>query len=64
VAIACSNEDAGLFSDASRKTYKLPPSSSLNIVISALIKKELVYKNGSKYKISNPVFREWIQLLP
>jgi len=55
--------DEGIFSDAVKIQYDLPVSSSLNVVLKALQKKGLVYKSGNNYKITNPVFKEWLYSL-
>lgn len=59
-AIACSNTQTELFSKASREKYDLPVSSTLTISIKGLIKKNLIYKYKGKYKMNNPVFKEWV----
>ena len=58
-ALADLNED-GIFSEAAKERYDLPVSSSLNEVIKALQKKGLIYKSEEGYKITNPVFKEWL----
>jgi len=58
-AIAMLNE-AGIYSEETRKKYGLPVSSSLNEVLKSLQKKGLIYKSPNTYKITNPVFKEWL----
>jgi AAA+ ATPase superfamily predicted ATPase len=50
----------GIYSEESRINYGLPVSSSLNEVLKSLQKKGLVYKSEDTYKITNPVFKEWL----
>ncbi|MGW8314403.1 MAG: AAA family ATPase [Bacteroidales bacterium] len=52
--------DAGIYSEAAKVRYNLPVTSSLNEVVRALQKKGLIYKSEEGYRISNPVFREWL----
>jgi len=51
---------SGIFSESVRTQYDLPVSSSLNEVLKALRKKGLIYKEREIYKITNPVFKEWL----
>ena len=63
-AIAQMEDKQELFSDKVRKDFGLPVSSSIAITLKALIKKSLVYKTPKgKYRIDNPVFKEWIYRL-
>ena len=63
-AIAQMEDKQELFSDKVRKDFGLPVSSSIAITLKALIKKSLVYKTPEgKYRIDNPVFKEWIYRL-
>lgn len=59
-AVALSDNETELYSKESQVKYGLPASSTLTISIKALIKKDLVYKYKGKYKMVNPVFREWL----
>ena len=52
-----------IFSNTSRKKYNLPTSSTLSTSIKSLIQKDLIYKDGNQYKLSNPVFSNWIKTL-
>ena len=52
--------DAGIFSESIRDQYDLPVSSSLNEVLKALQRKGLIFKAEESYKITNPVFKEWL----
>lgn len=52
--------EEGIFSESVRNKYNLPVSSSLNEVLVALQKKGLIYKSENSYKITNPVFKEWL----
>jgi AAA+ ATPase superfamily predicted ATPase len=56
-------EEPGIFAEDTRIKFGLPVSSSLNEVLKALQKKGLVYKVQDIYKITNPVFKEWLILL-
>ena len=58
-AISRLNEP-GIFSEKTRIKFGLPVSSSLNEVIKALQKKGLIYKAQDTYKITNPIFKEWL----
>ena len=53
-------DDEGIFSGTVRTQYDLPVSSSLHEVLKALQKKGLIYKTGDVYKLTNPVFKEWL----
>ena len=61
-AIAIMNEP-GIFSGETRIKFGLPVSSSLNEVLKALLKKGLIYKAQDLYKITNPIFKEWLTWL-
>jgi len=50
----------GLFSESMRVRYDLPVSSTLNEALKALQKKGLIYKTDESYRITNPIFKEWI----
>lgn len=52
--------ESGIYSEETRNKYGLPVSSSLNEVLKALQKRGLVYKTRDTYKITNPVFKEWL----
>ncbi len=60
ILIALSQNVKELFSDKARETYKLSVSSSLSTGLKSLIKKSIINKDGSVYKISNPIFKLWI----
>jgi hypothetical protein len=63
-AIAIINKDVELFADSTRREYELPISSSISVTLEALIKKSLIYKTiEGKYKIDNPVLKEWLRQL-
>jgi len=63
-AIAQMESHQELFSDIVRKEYGLPVSSSIAITVKALIKKSLIYKTPKgKYRIDNPVLKEWVYRL-
>jgi AAA+ ATPase superfamily predicted ATPase len=51
----------GLFSEHTRNKYQLPTSSSINTILNALIKKDLIHKTDKTYKINNPVFKAWLK---
>ncbi|MEN8230774.1 MAG: ATP-binding protein [Bacteroidota bacterium] len=53
-------DEEGIFSGSIRHKYDLPVSSSLNEAIRSLQKKGLIYKTEAGYKITNPVFKEWL----
>jgi hypothetical protein len=59
-ALAFEQDGKGLYSEEIRKKYNLPVSSSLTITLNGLMKKNLIYKSKSGYKIDNPVFKEWL----
>ena len=50
----------GIYSIESRNMYGLPVSSSLNEVLKALQRRGLIYKTEDSYKITNPIFKEWL----
>ncbi|MCK4662090.1 MAG: hypothetical protein KAT68_04450 [Bacteroidales bacterium] len=50
-----------LFSSKIREKYKLPYSSTLNVAIKSLLKKDLIHKENKKYKIINPIYKVWLQ---
>ena len=60
ILIALSQNITELFSDKIRKKYSLPVSSSLSSSLKSLITKNIINKNVNVYKISNPVFKLWI----
>ena len=63
-AIAIIANEVELFADSTRKEYGLPISSSISVTLEALIKKSLIYKTtAGKYKIDNPVLKEWLYQL-
>jgi len=53
-------DEPGIFAEEARIKFGLPVSSSLNEVLKALKKKGLVYKAQDIYKITNPIFKEWL----
>ena len=53
-------DEPGIFAEETRTKFGLPVSSSLNEVLKALQKKGLVYKAQDIYKITNPIFKEWL----
>ena len=53
-------DEPGIFAEKTRTKFGLPVSSSLNEVLKALQKKGLVYKAQDIYKITNPIFKEWL----
>lgn len=52
--------EAGIYSEETRTRYGLPVSSSLTEVLRALQKRGLIYKTDDAYKITNPIFKEWL----
>jgi len=63
ILLALSNSTEGIFSNAIRKKYNLTTSSTLSTNIKSLIQKDLIYKDGNLYKLSNPVFNNWIKAI-
>ena len=53
-------DEPGIFAEETRNKFGLPVSSSLNEALKALQKKGLVYKVEEFYKITNPIFKEWL----
>ena len=53
-------DKAGIYSEETRTQYGLPVSSSLSEVLKALQKRGLIYKTAGMYKITNPIFKEWL----
>ena len=53
-------DEPGIFAEETRNKFGLPVSSSLNEALKALQKKGLVYKVEEIYKITNPIFKEWL----
>lgn len=53
-------DEPGIFSEEVRTKFGLPVSSSLNEALKALQKKGLVNKVKDLYKITNPIFKEWL----
>lgn len=53
-------DEPGIFAEETRIRFGLPVSSSLNEVLKALQKKGLVYKAQDIYKLTNPIFKEWL----
>jgi len=63
-AIAIIDNDIELFADSTRREYELPISSSISVTLEVLIKRSLIYKTtAGKYKIDNPVLKEWLRQL-
>ncbi|RLD49644.1 MAG: hypothetical protein DRJ05_20675 [Bacteroidetes bacterium] len=61
ILLAILDEKDELFSEKTRAKYKLPASSSINTILKALIKKDLIHKADKSYKINNPVFKAWLK---
>ncbi len=53
-------DNFGIFSEKARDMFRLPVSSSLNEALKALLKKSMIHKSNENYRISNPIFKEWI----
>lgn len=49
-----------IFTNEAKEKYYLPVSSSLSRSLDSLQKKDLIYKVGKEYKISNPVLKYWL----
>ncbi len=64
VLLTLSNSAEEIFSNKVRKQFDLPTSSTLSTNIKSLIKKEIIYKDNNQYKIANPVFENWLKILP
>ncbi len=61
ISIASLSEVDQLFSAKYIKKNKLPASSSLSTILKSLMKNGYIYKSKElKYKITNPVFKEWL----
>lgn len=52
-----------LYSSRVRDKFGLPVSSSLNATLNALVKKDIVTKNGLNYNLVNPIFKQWLKTL-
>ena len=63
VAVAILKENEELFSDKIRTELKLPASSTVRTTLLALQKRSLINKHQGKYKITNPIMKEWLKLL-
>ncbi len=59
--IAIPDDRAELFSEETRNKYQLPASSSINTILKALMKKDLIHKADNLYKVDNPVFKAWLR---
>lgn len=59
--LALQNEKVELFSEQTRNKYQLPATSSINTILTALVKKNLIHKVDNNYKINNPVLRVWLR---
>lgn len=62
-ALSRMEPDEEIYSESSRKKYSLPGSSSLLSAIESLMKKSLIIKTSTSYKILNPVFKVWVNQL-
>ena len=61
ISIASLTEEDQLFSAKYIKKNKLPASSSLSTILKSLMKNGYIYKSKElKYKIANPIFKEWL----
>jgi len=58
--IAQLGDEQELFSSASRDLYKLPASSSILRAIESLTRKNIIVKEDLRYRLINPIFREWL----
>lgn len=63
VLIALANSSKEIFSNKRRKEFGLPGSSTLATNLMGLIAKDLIYKEGDAYFISNPVLELWLNTL-
>lgn len=63
VLLTLSHSTKEIFSNSTRKEYNLPTSSTLSTNIKSLIEKDLIYKDGNLYKLSNPIFNNWLKTL-
>ena len=63
ILLTLSHSTLELFSNATRKEYNLPTSSTLSTNIKSLIQKDLIYKENNIYKLSNPIFNNWLKTL-
>lgn len=61
LAVAALKPGELLFSEACRKKYGLPASSTLTAGVNTLLKKELIFKDNGSYSIANPVMEEWLK---
>ncbi len=59
--LAIQNDRAELFSEQTRNKFQLPASSSINTILKALVKKNLIHKIDNYYKINNPVLKAWLR---
>ncbi|MCD4789657.1 MAG: ATP-binding protein [Bacteroidales bacterium] len=59
--IAIPDDRAELFSEETRNKFQLPASSSINTILKALMKKDLIHKADNSYKVNNPVFKAWLR---
>jgi len=63
ILLTLSHSAEEIFSNATRKKYNLPTSSTLSTNIKSLVQKDLIYKEDNLYKISNPIFMNWLVTL-
>ncbi|OQX80493.1 MAG: hypothetical protein B6D61_01900 [Bacteroidetes bacterium 4484_249] len=59
--LAITDDKSELFSEKTRAKYQLPASSSINTILKALMKKDLIQKTDRTYKIINPVLKAWLK---
>ena len=59
--LAIQDDRAELFSEQTRNKFQLPATSSINTILKALVKKNLIYKVDNYYKINNPVLKVWLR---
>jgi predicted transcriptional regulator len=63
ILITLSHSVDEIFSNEARKNFNLPTSSTLSTNIKGLLQKDIIHKDGSSYKISNPIFNYWVSIL-
>lgn len=63
ILITLSHSVDEIFSNEARKNFNLPTSSTLSTNIKGLLQKDIIHKDGSSYKISNPIFNYWLSTL-
>lgn len=62
-ALTMSDQEVAIFSTSTANEYNLPASSTVHEAIKSLLNKDLIYKKGKTYMLSNPVFKEWLRSL-